>query len=424
MLVILYRVSIAKLPKLDYNRRMKYGCLCLILPFLPLSSSGDDHTQLLNHEKQTVLEQQLKIDESEHEKLRTDWIAPINLSAGYSYDKTAQGNVHSETENLSASISQDIFRSGGITYQIAYADAKRESASIALLQQIAAYNQQLFTALLNYRKNSLLKEQSMKRLRNKEIEVFIKRHLYDAGKADITELNNALMTQSGELKTLTSLKYALAEQRYEIAKISDIDPDTFELPRFEPIEKDSYVHSGFELQYSQAQSSVLKNLYGVTHSRYLPTLAMNASGGYRNTRFQGIAGSYDGHYYDAGIQLTLPLAYNSGAITQEAQATYLKEVSRSQDIQKGLEFTYRQSMDKIESYSENMAITAKNLLLYSDLIAAIRAGVDAGIKTGYDLQMINNSKTIEELESKINDLNIQIELAKLYFALHPSKEPL
>jgi len=60
--------------------------------------------------------------------------------------------------------------------------------------------------------------------------------------------------------------------------------------------------------------------------------------------------------------------------------------------------------------------------LYDDLIQATQAGVNAGTKTGYDLQTLKNSKKIEELEIKINEINIQIELAKLHFSLKPSKE--
>jgi len=61
-------------------------------------------------------------------------------------------------------------------------------------------------------------------------------------------------------------------------------------------------------------------------------------------------------------------------------------------------------------------------MLYDDLIKAIQAGVNAGVKTGYDLQTLKNTKSIEELEITINEINIQLELAKLHFAITPSKE--
>lgn len=395
-----------------------------IFPLLLMTNLCGSDDALLSGEKQEILRQQKEIYEFEYEKLRTNWIAPLNLNASYSYDKSATGDYHSDTENLSASISQDIFRSGGIMYQIAYADAKKQSETIAYQQHIATLNQQLFTALLTYQKNNALLEQSQKRLDNKEIEIFIKRQLYDAGKVDITELNNAFMEKSNELKTLISLKYALSEQRLEIAKISDITPDTFPIPRFELINKKQYLSSQFDLQYAQAQSDTLKNLSEVTATNYLPSIALNADVGYRNYDPKELNGAYRGDYYSAGVQLTLPLVYNASATIQEAQATYLKEAAKTADKKRELNSEYAQVFEKIQSYRDTISITSKNLILYDELIGVLQAGVNAGTKTGYDLQTLKNTKAIEELEIKINEINIQIEFAKLHFALHPSKENL
>lgn len=391
------------------------------LTLIPLSLLGADTASLLSPEKQTVLKYQQEIYESEHQKLRYNWISPLNLNAIYDYDKSAQGGYHSDTETLSASISQDVFRSGGITYQIKYADAKKHSETIRLQKDIALYNQQLFIALLNYRKNSVLLDQSRKRLENKEIEVFIKRQLYEAGKVDITELNNALMAKSVEQKSIASLKYALAEQRYEIAKLSDINPENFPLPRFDLVGQEQFVEHQFDVEYSRAQADTLKNLSGVTSSRYLPTLSLNGDIGYRRYDPQELSG-YSGNFYSAGVQLTLPLTYNASATIQEAQATYLKENAAIADKKRELDAAYAQVIEKIESYRENIAITSENLILYNDLLRAIEAGVNAGTKTGYDLQTLKNTKAIEELEITINEINIQILLAQLHFALNPSKE--
>jgi outer membrane protein TolC len=392
------------------------------LSLIPLSLIGADSTFLLSPEKQSLFQYQKEMYESEHEKLRYNWIAPLNLKATSSYDKSAQGDYHSDTESVSASLSQDIFRSGGITYQIAYTDAKKQSETLALQKQIATSNQQLFIALLNFQKNLVLGEQSQKRLKNKEIEVFIKRQLYDAGKVDITELNNALMEKSVELKSLASLKYSLAEQRFEIAKISNITPEEFPLPRFELIEKERFLAYQLDLQYSRSQTNVLKNLAEITSTQYLPSISLNADVGYRRYDPKELSGSYSGNYYTTGIQLTLPLAYNASAAIQEAHATYLKESANTADKYRELDAAYTQVIEKIESYREYNAITAKNLILYDDLLRAIQAGVNAGTKTGYDLQTLTNTKTIEELEIAINEINIQILLAQLHFALNPSKE--
>jgi len=404
---------------------MKYHtALFSFILFFPMAVTAADNTALLSNEKQTLLQQQQNVYDSQHEKLRTNWIAPINLNASYEYDKSALGDYHSEMKSTSASISQDIFRSGGITYQIDYADANMQTNSVLLSKQIAALNQQLFTALLNLQKSLLQLEQSKLRLDNKEIEIFIRRHLYDVGKADITELNNALMTKSNELKTYATAKYTISEQRFEITKVSNIDPGNFPIPHFELILKEDFLQNQFDVQYARAQSNTLAKLYDVTRTNYLPSLALNGNIGYRSYAPKELSGSYSGDYYSAGFSLTLPLVYNASSTIQEAKASYLQELAITADKRRELEATYRQSIEKIESYREYITITANNLFLYDDLIQATQAGVNAGTKTGYDLQTLKNSKKVEELEIKINEINIQIELEKLHFSLKTSKDTL
>lgn len=397
---------------------MKPQYSILILLFLIPNLYSSDESPLLSPQKQEVIIQKRSIIDNENEKLRTNWISPINLGGSYSHDKSVLGDVHSETGNFSASLSQDIFRSGGITYQINYADAKKQSDSILLNQQISSLNAQLTSSVLSYKKTALQCEQSKTRLANKEIEIFIKRQLYDAGKADITELNNALMEKSGEQKNYALLTFTLANYRYEIAKISDINPDTFPLPSFELIDKERYVTSQWDIQAAYAQSETQENLYGVIKSNYLPKIALNTDVGYRDYNPHNTSGEYAGNYYSGGISMSIPLTYNASATIQEAKAASLEQKALIHDKQRELEAAYGQIQERLKSYHAYIDIISKNVTLYDELISATKAGVDVGSKTGYDLQTLNNSQTIEQLEIDINKLNIQIELSNLYFSLH------
>ncbi|MDD3505354.1 MAG: TolC family protein [Sulfurimonas sp.] len=384
-----------------------------LLAFISLSA---DEKELLSQEKQNLLLQEQNRYESEHEKLKYNWIAPLNLGASYGYDKAYTGD-YGTNANISASISQDIFRSGGITYQIEYADAKKRADEIALFKEIAAINEGLFSALLNYKKTLYQKQQSELILKNKEIEIFIKRQLYDVGKADITELNNALMAQSSELKNLVTHKYMLAQLRGEVSKLSDIDPVMFSLPTFTLIERDAYLENNLNLNYLRLQTKSYESLYGVAKSNYLPSVTLNANVGYREYDSKKYENKYDGNYYGAGVALNIPFAYNASATTQEAKASYLKQAAQVADTYRSTKASYTQSLELIESYRSYNEITLKNLSLYDELIEAIEAGVNVGEKTGYDLQIIKNTKAIEKLNIKLSEINIQIELAKLHFAL-------
>ncbi|MCK9490564.1 MAG: TolC family protein [Sulfurimonas sp.] len=391
-----------------------YFIIFHLLAFISLSA---DDKELLSQEKQNLLLQEQNRYESEYEKLRYNWITPLNLGASYGYDKAYTGDYGTNT-NVSASISQDIFRSGGITYQIEYADAKKRTDEISLSKEMASINEQLFTTLLDYKKTLYQKEQSELILKNKEIEIFIKRQLYDVGKADITELNNALVAQSSELKNLVTHQYMLAKLRGEVLKLSDVDPAKFLLPTFTLIERDAYLENNLNLNYLRFQAKSYESLYGVTKSNYLPSVTLNANVGYREYDSKKYENKYDGNYYGAGVTLNIPLTYNADATTQEAKASYLKQAAQVADTYRITKASYTQSIELIESYRSYNEITSKNLSLYDELIEAIEAGVNTGEKTGYDLQIIKNTKAIEKLNIKLSEINIQIELAKLHFALN------
>lgn len=389
---------------------------------LSFAMAEAQETDLLSAQKQSVLREEQNRLEAEHQKLRYNWIAPLNLSGSYSLDKSAAGDDPSRVKELSASISQDVFRSGGITYQIAYADANLQTRQIALGQEIAGLNEQLYTALLTYRIRECELAQNAKQIENDDIEILIKRHLYEAGKADITELNNALMKKSAELKNATALRYEMAKQRLEIAKLSDIDPDTHVFPVFSLVEEEEYLQNRLDLRYARAQSRSYEYLYQLSETGYLPSVALKLNGGYREYDPRDALGGYEGSFYGAGLTLSVPLAYNASATIQEAKSTYLKQAADTADRERESKALYMQTLELIDSYRRNIEITSRTLSLYDGLIAATQAGVDAGSKTGYDLQTIKNSRAIEEYTIKINELNIQLQLAKLHFAIGSDKD--
>jgi outer membrane protein TolC len=376
-----------------------------------------NEVDLLSKEKKELLFQEQKRYESEHEKLKNNWIAPLNLNASYGYDKSAN-DTHSDMKKIQASISQDIFRSGGISYAINYADAKKRADELGLFKEISSLNEDLFLSLLGYKKNSYELEQSTKRVANYDIEIFIKRQLYSAGKVDITELNNALMSKSGELKNYALLEANRAKYRLEISKLSDIDPESYPLYTFELVQEESYLKDSFDLQYADAQSKTYQQLYNITKSSYLPSLSINGSAGYQSYDARERLMGYDGGFYSAGLSLNIPLAYNASATKNEAKATFLKSSATLQDKERSLRASYAQAIELIKSYKRYIEITSKNLSLYDELITVIQAGVDMGYKTGYDLQTLKNSKDIEQFNIKINEINIELELAKLHFSIN------
>ncbi len=382
-------------------------------------------TQDLSPEKQSLFEQQRQEIDSSRDKLRYDWISPLTLKASSTYDQSAATDTHNRRESASAGIAQDLFRSGGITYAIGYADAKYHADLLGLRKDMASAKAQLTTAVLNYQKNRLLLDQSELKLKNYRIEIFLKRKQYEAGDIDITLLNNALMNQSNELKTNAVIRMNLSHQKYEAAKLSDRLIETIQLPRFTLVSKETFIEDNWDLRYTKAKSESAAQQYGQVKSAYYPKLTLLANAGTQQYRVrENRLLNYSGNFYDAGLQLSYPLTYNASAATQEAQAAYLKLHAQSADTQRQIEASYKQTLMRIENYDRLIAITHENLAYYDELLGATKAAVTSGYKAGYDLQTLQNTKAIEAAEIAINDLNIQLELAALHFMIqHPQENP-
>ncbi len=396
----------------------------MVLSTLIITSVSGEETLSLSSQKQHYYEfQQHQIDAS-YDKLRYDWLSPITLKASSMYEKSASFGTKDTRQTLSAGIAQDLFRSGGITYSIDYAKTKKEADTLALNKEIANINQKLVNAVLTYRKNAIVLQQSDLKLKNAKIEIFLKRKQYEAGDIDITLLNNALMSQSNELKNNTSLRYALIQQKYEATKLSDISIESVTIPTYTLTQKETFLTDGWDIRYSQALSQNAAQQYGQVKSAYLPKLTLIADTGYQRYDAQNVPTSdYRGNFYDAGLQLSIPLTYNGSATSQEAQAVYLKQQALTADTKRQMDALYNQTLALIESYQQTIRITQDNLKFYDELLTATKAAVNAGYKAGYDLQTLQNTRTIEELEIKINEINIQIQLSQLHYQMRHTQEP-
>ncbi|MDP1785500.1 MAG: TolC family protein [Sulfuricurvum sp.] len=397
-----------------------------LISILFATSVYGEEMPLLSPEKQSYYEYQQQQIDSGYQKLRYDWLSPINLKASTVYEKSASTGSSDTRQNLSAGIAQDLFRCGGITYAINYANAKKETDTIALERDVAGVNHQIINAVLNYRKNALMLEQSELKLKNTKIEIFLKRKQYEAGDIDITLLNNALMNQSSELKNNTSVRYTLAQQKFEAVKLSDTPIDTVSLPTFTLTPKETFLEEGWNIRYTRSLSQSSAQQYGQIKSSYLPKLTLIADAGLQRLDSREFSSADNsGSFYDMGLQLSMPLSYNASATVQEAQSLYLKQQAESADTKRQMDGRYDQSIAQIESYQNIIIITKENLNYYDELIGATKAAVNTGYKAGYDLQTLQNTRSIEELEIHINEINIQIELSTLHYLMrHPQEKSL
>jgi len=363
---------------------------------------------LLRVNKQEIINEQKKEIEANAQKIKYDWIAPLNLSSTYSKTNTQDDAVSDTSVNLN----QDLFRSGGISYKIDYADVKLENSLTSLALENTSLYEELFSGLLEYKKLYLILQQNHFTLLNTEIDVFLKTQQYKAGDVDITELNRALRERNAALKIELTAKQAIVEKEIELKKLTDRELDSIEIPRFELVSKEEYKESNYDLLVASTNKELADKEYKITKSSYLPTMSANAAYGYRDN--SNI--NFHDDYYTLGVTLSMPIDYNTKATLQESKAIYLQNSLNIEESRVDAIALYDAGVSKIENYQAYKNVTQDNIELYTKLIDITAKAVESGLKSGYDLQTLQNTKRIDELELQVSDINIQIELAKLIFA--------
>jgi len=382
---------------------------------LLLSLLGAQELEYLTKDKQDVQAYKSKEVDAAYDKLRFEWLNPLSLSYSIQQNQSAPNDTASETTTASITLNQDLFRSGGIYYALLYAGSKHAYDRTALDEENSALAQQLVSAVLTIRRGEYQVAQSEYRLKNKEIEILIKRQQYEAGDVDITLLNNAIMDRNAEQRTLATLKKTLANARIDLQKLTDKSPGEITLPSFRLVERDTYMNQNYTVAKLQEQARLSGYQYGVTRAAYLPRLSLNGQYGNTHHRHDELNIDYTGDSYYLGLQLSIPLDYKTLATLEEAKAAELRTRSLTLDKSREQEANYRQIKSNIDTYREYIELTKNNQTLYDELLEVTEAGVKAGYRTGYDLQTLRNTKAIDEYEIKINELNIQLELAKLHY---------
>lgn len=381
--------------------------------FLSLCSTFIFAETWLSDEKEAIIRHQEDLIGATYEKLRYEWISPLILKGQSTQEHSIMG-ITGQRTSVGASISQDLFRSGGIGYSIDYADSKFSADRISLEQTVASLREEVCLNVLNYRKNLLLLRQSELKLKNNEIEIFLKRKQYEAGAVDITLLNRALMDKSTELKTNASLQASQNQLIESHQSISDTPIESIELPKFTLISKDIFINDSLSLQYENAMTRTNSDRYNLTRSSYLPSLTLIGEGGVQ--RYDTDPNDLQGSYYSAGLSLSMPLSYTAVAAKQEAFSTLLTQKAKSADMKRKIQSEYANALIRIQNHERIIQIFETNLSYYDELIQTTKAAVDSGYKAGYDLLTLQNTRAIEAIEIELRRLDIQTELAKLHFA--------
>lgn len=309
------------------------------------------------------------------------------------------------------SFSQNIFESGGIEQSIEYAKQQLNSDLIAWENENISILQTIYETLLNIKKINLQIKQSDFTLKNKDIELIIKKIQYEAGDADIIELNNAIMTRNNQEKENISLRNQLKEKEYELSKYTDLKSNEIKIMDFKIIDKKLFLKENINIRYENSKVELLNTSYKQAKSSYLPKVSINTNVNYANNENE--------EYRTNGalsLNLSMPIFdITKDAKLQKSKLELLKQRVNINDMKNELAYEYEQILTQINTYESYEKTINNNLKLYDELIMVNKSSNDAGMSSDYDLEILINTKKINEYDLIVNDINKKLQYTKLYF---------
>ncbi|MBN2826044.1 MAG: TolC family protein [Campylobacterales bacterium] len=370
-----------------------------------------DELTLLHEHKKTIQEKSKEEIEATYKTEKNDWVSPVNLSLSSSKSSTMD-----LSQKAALSLSQDIYRFGGIKYQISYAKANRRYKLTDLKLENSSYYKTIYNTILEIRKIKLQLQQTRYQLRNKELEIQIQKSKYQSGSGDIILLNSAIMDKNTQLQSIINLKNALVTYQKELYKITPISESKIALPHFRIINAKKFLDKNYELKLAKMQSDIKKAQLNLTKSSYYPRVTLSGEVGYQKNENYGVT-QFEDDYYSVGVHINIPLDFNRKSSVEAKKLAYMREVLNEQDTKIEQEALYKQIIGNIQNYQSYQTIIGENIKLYQEILQTAKKGYKVGYKSGYDYKIMKNTYQVHQLEVKLYDLYIQQELLKLHFAV-------
>ena len=377
-----------------------------LLSFLSICVFANE-SEILTQTKQEIIDLKKEQIQQKKKTNQYDWVGDINLKASLS---TNQDDIQSE--DYSISISQDIFRFGGIGSKIKYAKELENLQNLELKKDTKDDLSSLYTLLIDIKQNELSLKQNILNTKNTKIDIAHKKSEYKAGQLSISELNNAIMKKNNLRDTYQTILLTKQKNINSLKEYTSKSYNTIKIPNISLLNEGSFLKESLDLKYLSSNKKISNLSYEIKKSDYLPVLSIDGKYGYSNT--DEIKGD---DYYNYGLNLTIPLRFTSSNDIQNTKLEYLINKQNVDKKKNELQLIYNETLLSINSNKQKIKLANEDIKLYEDLLFINIEEYKAGYKTIDDVQTLENSKLIRELDIKFYKLNIEKELLRLYFMI-------
>ena len=389
--------------------------LLFIIPFLL-------NAQILSPLQQKLLDKDLNKAVVSGDKLKNSWINPIILQYKNNRSNQIESNIQT-TNQFGVSINQPIFKSGAIWASIKYAKYLKNENLEKINLQKRTLIKQAYDILLNIHKINISIQKQKLLIKNANIDIQRKKEQYLSGILDSSFLDNAILNKNNLEVALEDLVFKKKELIDNFKTLSDLDYKSVALPHLELISKNKYL-TNLNLKIAKQNIKVKKALKGMNLGNSL--VSVNFLANYTNidTKYSKQTLLYQNdisNFYNIGFSVTIPLDVNTPKTIQESKIDYLKSVLEYRDKVSQSISQYDTQIANIKAIDKKIDIYKNSIATYNSLIEATKNNIKAGTSTDLDLETLQNSKQINQLNIESLQIDKQSVLLELYYLVGPLK---
>lgn len=379
-----------------------------VLTFMSLNVNAQEN--ILSPNKEAIFDYSYKQAIEDSDKLKKDWVNPIN----YKYIYNDDGDY--STSRSFISISQPIFKSGGIYEAIKYADAlgkytrtNIDAQKKEMIKQALDLIFQIKQLKINIKKQELLIE-------NSKLEVNRKKEQVLNGILDTSSLDNAILDMNQRQNQLIDLEHQENTLVNTLSNFTDKRYDEIQIPILELKNESDFIESNIYIKKINEDIDTSYWIKKMRVSQYLPTINFTADyTKYHETDSKPSLSETE--YNNVGFNITIPFDTRYSNTIESAKIEYLQKKLELQEIKKEEINNYKTVISKLKSIDKKIDIAKKDVELYDSLLTPLYEQLNVGMTTKSDVQTMENSKKIKAMDIKSLEVDKQIELLTLYYRM-------
>ena len=370
-------------------------------------NAADSIESVLSNNRLEIFDLSRKKADEDSSILEKDWINQVIYKLSKDYGEEY------DTLKSTISISQPIFKSGGIYKAIKYAYASKEYDHLDITAQKKAMIKDAVALLFELKKQDIAINKQSLLIDNAAIDVERKKEQVLGGLIDASFLDNSILDANTKKNRLLELNFEKFELINNFNNLSSAKYETFDLPQLSIIDKDDFIRNNLNVLKITADIDKKYNYKGMSVAKFLPTL--NVTYDYFNYHDDGGSTSItniDSTTY--GFNITIPLDSKVLNDIESSKLDYLRAKVELKNIIIEEQNFLKTKLTKLKMLDAKIDIAQDDFELYNSLLEDLSIAFEAGLSAQADVDIMKNSKKIKSLDIKIFAIEKQIELLELY----------